>query len=92
MHSLTKQLCGLLSRLYRENKQLAVKVESTWGTEQCAKILISAVKQRHHKQIHTTYREFHTLISLWFLLEQQIADHGESIESVFDTGEFAETL
>ena len=69
-YSTTKKLHDVLSCLYKENKQLAIKIESCWGTEVCSSILTKCICERHAKNVDTTYKEYHALLKLAHMHDQ----------------------
>lgn len=79
----TKKLNDLLTQLYEENTTLAIKIESTWGTEFCSKLLQTYVSERHNKLSSTTYQEYHSLLNLAMLHSQEFSFSNCDIENLF---------
>jgi hypothetical protein len=66
-HSTLEILNQQLKRLYSIDPQLAVKVESCWTTERADHLLTATLEHLHQNLIHTTYEEYHSVLTLWLL-------------------------
>ena len=78
-----KRLNCLLTQLYGENTELAIKIESTWGTDYCSELLQSYVRERHSKLSSTTYLEYHSLLNLAMLHSAEFDFSKCDLENLF---------
>lgn len=80
----TQKLYSYLEDLYAVNKDLAVKIESGWGTTRAKSLLLESIRERNRDRSITNYKEFSTLMNLYFLHNSLCSDSdADSIESIY---------